>query len=584
MRRIALLLAAALAAARAADVAFASAADAVGPHSLLPEVDCAIRGLAAEFADLLLPWASPSLWRDALRLAVDCNVSTLTAAPRALRTPIVPHATVPTFYADPTRGSDAAAGTQAAPFLTIARALAAARGAGAPAAIVLRGGTFFLPATLELGPSDAGLSITAFPGEVPVLSAGASLGGLLWHRAAQPSPSPSPQPGPSMAGPFPGSLLAMASGGGCVDGPGKSNPGVCAPLGQFDDNVACTAACVANTNCTGWTWHDTSLGSWAKWCYARLDGSRTIVGGGHDGHTCGWRTAPPPPLPPLNVWVASVPAGVATFDQLFFRGRRLVRARWPNANPEVDLSPVGYAHPAGFAPARNYPPPNETHIPGVRAWDSWFPNFQWGTGGTVANFTTGSFWGTRSPPAGSQFSTPSGMTLPPEVPTFSASATNPPIAHVFQVSRDQGKIGVVRWLSANPFQNREATGVTGPSQYLPPPLLSSPSLRAGGRKRGVVEATPSTLRMPLSFLMLRVSGSLTTQRDCSLSHSMEQLPLATTRLSRRSCPRSCASRAPPLPLSWASHSRGSPLRTRPRTTCSPTQCASCGKCNDSQVT
>lgn len=118
------------------------------------------------------------------------------------------------------------------------------------------------------------------------------------------------------------------------------------------------------------------------------------------------------PPPNLNVWAASLPAGVEPFDQLFFRGRRLTRARWPNANPELQISPDGFSGGAKWADPTPFPPANETHINGLRNYSQDFPNFQWGVGGSVANFTNGSFWGTAAPPAGAHFQVPSGMTPP----------------------------------------------------------------------------------------------------------------------------------------------------------------------------
>lgn len=134
------------------------------------------------------------------------------------------------------------------------------------------------------------------------------------------------------------------------------------------------------------------------------------------------------------MWQATVPAGGAVdFDQLFMNGRRITRARYPNANPELQLSPEGFMNPAAWAGANPYPDPSETHIPNVRSFDPWFPNFQWGTNGTVQNFTTGSFWGTRSPPAGGQYSVPGGVTMPGGVPGAGAwKAPTEAIVHAFQ--------------------------------------------------------------------------------------------------------------------------------------------------------
>ena len=421
--------------AAAAAAAALDHANRVGPHRIAPDLDCAVRSLAAQFSAHLLPWADPALAADALRLAIDCNASSPAAAATSSTTiSAAPNAIAPAadaFYADAVNGDDGNAGTQAAPFRTIARGLQATRAItpAAPAQLVLRAGTFWLASsggTLELTPADSQLTISAFPGEAPVVSGGVPLAGLSWVKV----PAPPPAPPKNMTDPTQGSLLCAPPLGCCVDGPGKSNPGVCAALGQLPSAAACAAACAANSTCTGYTWHDASTGGFAQWCYARLDGIDDCDGAA--GHVSAWKPGAGP-APANNVWQATVPAGVADFDQLFFNGRRITRARYPNANPEVDLSPAGYMSPTGWAGANAYPAPNETHINGVRPYDPWFPDFQWGTQGTVANFTTGSFWGTRNPPAGSQYSVPSGVTMPAGVP--SAGAWKNPqeaIVHAFQ--------------------------------------------------------------------------------------------------------------------------------------------------------
>ena len=377
----------------------------IGPYDALPDVDCAVRALAFNFSQVITPWANAVDVFDALRLDADCNAVRPAPSPReASSAPVA--STASTFYVSPS-GSDAGAGTQSAPFATIPRALAAARAAGAPpSTIVLRGGTHRLSAPVELGAGDSGLTLQAFPSERPVVSGGASLAGLSWAPAPRPSPAP---PAP-ISGPFQGSIINLAAVG-CVDAPGATNPGVCAPLGKFDRVDECAAACVNSTSCTGYTWHNQNCGGWATWCYARLDGQHVLDGAGD--HFSGWKSGPPADL---NAWVATVPPGVAPFDQLFFKGRRLIRARWPNANPEVDQSPVGFSGGGKWSGPTAYPPATETHTDGLRPYSQDFPNFQWGVGGSVANFTTGSFWGTRSPPAGAHYAVPSGLAPPVDAP------------------------------------------------------------------------------------------------------------------------------------------------------------------------
>ena len=158
--------------------------------SALTAQDCAAYALAYERALSLLPARAPNrdVW-DALRLGPDCGASpppdsaALSIAapwPRVLPAPLAG----PTFYVSP-NGSDAAAGTEAAPFATVARGVAATRAARAPgagpAAVILRAGLHVLGATVDLDARDAGLTIAAASGEAAWVSGGARVGPLSWQ-------------------------------------------------------------------------------------------------------------------------------------------------------------------------------------------------------------------------------------------------------------------------------------------------------------------------------------------------------------------------------------------------------------------
>lgn len=88
------------------------------------------------------------------------------------------------FYADAAHGDDANPGSQARPFQTVPRGLAACRAAsGGGCTLVLRDSApFVLDSTQELTPADSGLTLTAFPGEAPVLTGAAPLpSGTVWQ-------------------------------------------------------------------------------------------------------------------------------------------------------------------------------------------------------------------------------------------------------------------------------------------------------------------------------------------------------------------------------------------------------------------
>eukprot|EP01043_Picozoa_sp_COSAG02_P002412 COSAG02_NODE_55_length_43887_cov_30.660364_33_plen_712_part_00 len=155
--------------------------------------DCHGRMLAYEYALTIIPARSPQLETfDALNLETTCGVTRPTHLGKA------PHAAVPdhgcspelTFHVHPTSGSDEADGTEAAPFLTIHRALAATRttpARTAPAAIVLQAGVHYLNATIDVAATDAGLTITAAKGSEgkAIVSGGVKLA-PKWTKSTRP--------------------------------------------------------------------------------------------------------------------------------------------------------------------------------------------------------------------------------------------------------------------------------------------------------------------------------------------------------------------------------------------------------------
>merc|ERR1719183_2495884 len=74
-------------------------------------------------------------------------------------------------YVDAEIGQDSNAGTEKAPLKTVAAAVAKAPKGN----VVLREGTHFLESTLQLGSENSGLTISAYPGETPVVSGGKKL-------------------------------------------------------------------------------------------------------------------------------------------------------------------------------------------------------------------------------------------------------------------------------------------------------------------------------------------------------------------------------------------------------------------------
>lgn len=384
-----------------------------GPLTVDPALDCGIRQLAYNYSASLMPERLPlqSVF-DALRLGSECNVSNPSASPSApvpLPRPAGPtSAPAATYYADPVNGDDTNGdGSLAKPFRTVGRAVLASRAGPRPPLISLRAGTFYLPEPLLLTSADNNLTLASYPGDEPaVLSAGVPLTGLSWSPYNVES---------GLSGPF----GATTNVGSCVNAPGESSS-ECSYNGTTPDAATCAGNCLANSTCTSYTWHDSTNGPYSLDCYFRIDGVWNPSG--QAGHVSGQKRT-------LNIYSASL-AGVpgldlASFDTLFFNNRRAVLARYPNGNPEVDQTPVGFTYAKSWvAPTPPASPAEEIHIQAPsRPEDPFFPNFQLGVGGTVASFDPPeSFWATASPPAGNQYVVPSGLVYDPS--SFSPAVVN----------------------------------------------------------------------------------------------------------------------------------------------------------------
>jgi hypothetical protein len=145
------------------------------------ELDCGIKQLAFEYGTALLSDsvfhqkrnATASIFQ-ALKLA-DCGKTLPNTVPVIDRANGAKTHRTPAFYCSPT-GSDAAAGTQEAPFASLARAQRAARGAGVTGVTVyLEAGRYELTEPLILTPADSGTTYTSSDKGEVVISGGTKL-------------------------------------------------------------------------------------------------------------------------------------------------------------------------------------------------------------------------------------------------------------------------------------------------------------------------------------------------------------------------------------------------------------------------
>ena len=335
------------------------------PLRLDPALDCGLRQLAYNYSLTLMPERTPLREvHDALRLGAECGFPPPSQSTPLEWPPTIVTDAAATYYADPVRGSDTGAGTIASPFKTVGRAVSAARGGPSPAAIILRNGTYYLPQPIVLTATDSGLTISAYPGELPVLSGGAPLTGLTWSRVPT---------GGGGGGMSPTALNQNNVGNCGINAPGASSP-QCKYNGTSPDEATCRAACTANSTCTSYTWHDSSTGSYALCCYFRVDG--VWAPAGESGHFSAFKY----PGGPKNLWSADISgAGIATlpFDTLFSGDRRAIRARSPNGNPEITFQPQGFTSAANWHAPHPASAPEEIHVDEPkRAFDPFFPDFQ----------------------------------------------------------------------------------------------------------------------------------------------------------------------------------------------------------------
>ena len=149
------------------------------PAGVPAHTDCVIRKLAYEYGlKQLSLTALPSL-HDALELPARCNTAAISAPPRSAPS-IAASAATTKIYVDYAAGSDAADGTLVAPLKTVQRAVAEARSALKPVAVVLRGGTHYATTAIKLGVADSGLTLVNYPGETAWISGAHPLRKLQW--------------------------------------------------------------------------------------------------------------------------------------------------------------------------------------------------------------------------------------------------------------------------------------------------------------------------------------------------------------------------------------------------------------------
>jgi hypothetical protein len=247
----------------------------------------------------------------------------------------------------------------------------------------------YLAATLVLGASDSGLTVQGFPGEDAWLSGAAPLANLTWA--------------PVRVGPV-APRWVVAQGTNAVYAANPVPGGPVQVNGSYATWQACEAACQANATAGGgcgvWTWHDAAVPApYTHLCYFRTDGVWDAVP--EADHVSGRFYAPPAP----NVWSASLAGtGVTAVPGLRLGGRRLIRARYPNGDPELDFfTPPRVFRANWTAQATPRSPAVDVTLaaPVSNTTPSLFQQFVAGVGGTCDRFTpSAAFWCSSHPQGG----------------------------------------------------------------------------------------------------------------------------------------------------------------------------------------
>ena len=134
--------------------------------------------------------------------------------------------------------------------------------------------------------------------------------------------------------------------------------------------------------------------------------------------------------PDLKMFVANLTdQSPLPFNQLFIDGRRAVRARYPNGNPEttgLHTDPTGYFSAADQWYHISPTPGTSFEVENPNRDGTHFPYFSLGVGGSVSVFDPPkSYWGVANPDAGETYSVPVGMQYPINVSFIIRSWSDP---------------------------------------------------------------------------------------------------------------------------------------------------------------
>ena len=290
-------------------------------------------------------------------------------------------------YVDPAKGSDDNPGTSSQPVKTIEAAIRVYRykktSKSDQGLISLAPGTYYLTETIFLTAEDSNLVICGDGYENTFISGGKSYT-FDWKSYV------------TKMGSLEKDISIISGAVNTVDSQTKF-------IGKMANVRDCQAACERDPSCFSFTWHDTTHGDLSNLCYFRTDGLwvPTKDKGAISGRI-------------VNVVVADLSSQDPTpFTTLFLNGRRAVRARYPDGNPEtmgLHTNPTSYVQSA----VKWLPPPQQ--IPSVSISvasplrnGTHYPQYSLQVGGSNAVFDPPESPGTYTTSTGLQYSPSEGF-------------------------------------------------------------------------------------------------------------------------------------------------------------------------------
>mmetsp|Transcript_23005 Transcript_23005/g.69097 ORF Transcript_23005/g.69097 Transcript_23005/m.69097 type:complete len:905 (-) Transcript_23005:972-3686(-) len=280
------------------------------PDGVPPAIDCETRSLAYEFGKGKVARGDFGLLYDAMQLAAcDGDASTSPREPGAYAARS--HQTTGKTIVVALDGDDANPGTAQEPVATLAKGLELCSNE-ANCTVAARGGTYELSESLLLTDKHAGLTLQNYDGENVTISGGVSfsISKDAWTAEAVYPPRWETHEGMN-------NVFGLADVG--------SNTSQAFYVGTFDEAEDCAAA-VVGTAYVSYTHHSQDFGGdFAGQCFGRISDAwipkaqENVVSGRFVGR---------------NTWSAPVPDHVPAVPGLRVDGRRAIRAKFPDGDPE----------------------------------------------------------------------------------------------------------------------------------------------------------------------------------------------------------------------------------------------------------